>query len=272
MTTDEWKQANAEALARGDVIDVEGHEEVGTVAGLAPIRPGDALVRPAASVHDVENAFRDYVALCDRLLDDDDVQHIGGRSFRKKSAWRKLAVAFGVSCEVRERVYERDDSGRIIRAEIVVRATAPNGRFMDGLGICDSTERKFSKPQHDIPATAMTRATNRACSDLFGMGEVSAEEMAHDDDRPARPQSTPRARDRQESRSVAPRATENADADLVATEAFVEALRALPPSYRDAFKEWRRAEGLAWPILKADAPKVAVKVGELVAAASDEPF
>jgi hypothetical protein len=35
----------------------------------------------------------------------------------------------------------------------------------------------FSNPQHDIPATAFTRASNRAKADLFGMGEVSAEEV-----------------------------------------------------------------------------------------------
>lgn len=188
-----------------EVLDAELVEEP-TVASLSPaVRPVSALVSPAAPTEEIERAFRAYSALCERLLTPDDYQQIGDRQFRKKSAWRKLAVAFGVSCEITNRDYERNDAGRIIRAEVLVRATAPNGRYMDGVGACDAFERccptpcpkrtwgkhtccladctggrHFSNPQHDIPATAATRATNRACSDLFGMGEVSAEEIVGD--------------------------------------------------------------------------------------------
>jgi len=258
MTTEEWKAANARASVIEDVIDAEGEEITPSVAALAPITKSDALVRPAASVNDVEDAFHDYQALCARLLDRDDVQNIGGRSFRKKSAWRKLAVAFGVSCEVRERIYDRDDRNNILRAEIVVRATAPNGRYMDGLGICDVSERKFSKQNHDIPATAMTRATNRACADLFGMGEVSAEEIT--DDGPVVRRMTPEPR--------------RDDHDVAFTESIVERLQPLPETYREMFKEWRRQQGIGWPIAKADVARVRVKVSDIVAeAAKDEaPF
>jgi hypothetical protein len=38
-------------------------------------------------------------------------------------------------------------------------------------GGCDSLEKRYSKPNHDIPATAETRAKNRACADLLGMKE-----------------------------------------------------------------------------------------------------
>ncbi|KAJ1494658.1 hypothetical protein T484DRAFT_1765067 [Baffinella frigidus] len=57
----------------------------------------------------------------------------------------------------------------------------PDGRFSDGWGGAMPGEKKFAKPNHDIeslkagsqvPATAETRAKNRACSDLFGIGET----------------------------------------------------------------------------------------------------
>lgn len=260
MTTEEWKAANARASVIEDVIDVEGEEITPSVAALAPITKSDALVRPAASVNDVEDAFHDYQALCARLLDRDDVQSIGGRSFRKKSAWRKLAVAFGVSCEVRERIYDRDDRNNILRAEIVVRATAPNGRYMDGLGICDVSERKFSKQNHDIPATAMTRATNRACADLFGMGEVSAEEITddHDDKR----------------RDIRARDIASDGVDAQATQQVIDSLRGLPESYRDSFKQWRKDNGIGWPIPRAKVGEVQQRVAEIVAGAmkDEEPF
>lgn len=190
-----------------EVLDVSSTEveHVPTTAALAT-RGDSPIVMPAAPVEVVRSAFENYQAVCHALLDDDDYQSIGQRRFRKKSAWRKLAVAFDVSCVILDRIYERDDRGRVTRAEVVTRAQAPNGRTMDGLGACDYRERccpafygyycrqadwrnhtccgddcdgfrHFSKPEHDIPATASTRATNRACADLFGMGEVSAEEM-----------------------------------------------------------------------------------------------
>lgn len=172
-----------------------------TVAALAVPDQGhpSALVRAAGTIAEVEEVFHDYQSVYARLLADSDFQTISGKRFPKKSAWRKLSGAFGVSFSIGERVYERSEAGRIIRAEFVVRATAPNGRYSDGFGACDLFEKcclpgcrkshthcaaecdgrkHFSNPQHDIPATAETRAKNRAASDLFGMGEVSAEEMS----------------------------------------------------------------------------------------------
>lgn len=177
-----------------------------TVAALSPavVQHTSALVVPAAAEEQIVEAFLGYQNLKDRLLNDGDYQTIAGKRFPKKSAWRKLGVAFGVSFSIKEKVYERDERGRIIRAEITATATAPNGRHSDGLGACDLFERccqsgcrksgnhrhcpgakdepcnaatHFSNAQHDLPATAETRAKNRAASDLFGFGEVSAEEM-----------------------------------------------------------------------------------------------
>jgi hypothetical protein len=64
-----------------------------------------------------------------------------------------------------------------------VRATAANGRHADGDGACAINEPRFRTPsgrqkaEHDLPATAVTRATNRSVSNLIGFGSVSAEEV-----------------------------------------------------------------------------------------------
>ena len=185
-------------------------EPIEVSAEIVPIAP-QGIVRAAGTVSELREAQDEYRALCDSLCDADDYQSIGTKKFRKKSGWRKLAVAFNVSTELRSEDYQSDEDGHITRAKIVMRATAPNGRYMDGIGLCDRSERccdpatcrmklnwpdsgqptghahctpecngshAFSKPDHDIPATAMTRATNRACADLFGLGEVSAEEAS----------------------------------------------------------------------------------------------
>src|SRR6516162_5724008 len=118
-----------------------------------------------------------YVKACRAMLKAEDVQKIGKREFIKRSCWRKLGVWAMVSAEIIEEREFRNDSGQLVRARFKVRATSPNGRYMDGIGICDVTERQFTHPEHDIVATAHTRAINRAFADLFGLGAVSAEEM-----------------------------------------------------------------------------------------------
>jgi len=194
-----------------EIIEAEA-----TVA-LVPVERPSSLVVLAAPLDEIVAAQKSYQAVCVALLDDNDIQKIGKKEFKKRSAWNKLSVAFGVSVEEVRTVHERDERGRIVRTECVVRATAPNGRHSDGLGACDLYERccdpdtctkrekwpdtgkptghvhctefpckqaHFSNPQHDIPATAFTRASNRAKADLFGLGEVSAEEITRHDETP----------------------------------------------------------------------------------------
>jgi len=181
--------------------------EVEIVETLVPVDPALIHAAPTDQVLAVQTA---YHALCDALLDANDYQTIGGKQFRKKSGWRKLAVAFNVSTELREEREIRGHRNRIEEVKCTVRAIAPNGRFQDGIGVCSVYEKccdpetcrrpesyadsgkptghvhcgetcngrhHFSNAAHDIPSTAMTRATNRAQADLFGMGEVSAEEI-----------------------------------------------------------------------------------------------
>ena len=59
-----------------------------------------------------------------------------------------------------------------------MRATLPNGRFVESDGSCDRRESgKREMSNHSIKATAKTRATNRAISELIGAGDVSADEL-----------------------------------------------------------------------------------------------
>jgi hypothetical protein len=254
-------------------------------ADVVPVARAELVT--AAPVGDVVALQRRYHELCAALLDDSNYQNIGGRRFRKKSAWRKLATAFNVSVTVIERHYERDEAGRIVRAEVVSRAAAPNGRTVDGLGLCDRFERccvlgctkggrhhhcpaaddrpcrvaHFSNAEHDIPTTAMTRATNRACADLFGMGEVSAEEVSDRGDlggdgygdrepessslatssRRARPAGSSSRSRRREAATPAGNGPE-------LTAAAIEArVACLPDELVEGFHEWMAKTNMPWP-------------------------
>ena len=129
---------------------------------------------------DVEEALRQWEAyqiFTEKLLDKNDYIDIKGKAFKKKSAWRKYARAFNINTEIISKDITHNDKGIVTEAEFIVRATLPDGRHCDGWGNCSRREGNKNKPNHDIPATAMTRATNRAIADLIGAGEVTAEEV-----------------------------------------------------------------------------------------------
>ena len=142
--------------------------------------------------------FNNYQELTQQLLDTHDYQKLGEKQFKKKSAWRKYATAFSITDRVVEKEIIRDTNHRIISARYEVEASAPNGRKAIGVGVCsiydklkssDTQEpsyfelrKRFSHAEHDIVATAHTRAKSRAIADIIGTGEVSAEEMEEIDE------------------------------------------------------------------------------------------
>ncbi len=140
-----------------------------------PIQPYSP-VKPLVTPEQAAEEWRAFEELKRRILKKDDYQPIGGKFFPKRSAFRKIAVYFGISDRIieQERV-DRDDGSFMWR--IVVEARAPNGRVSTGVGICDSRERNFAHVEHDVYATAHTRAKNRAISDMVAGGVVSAEEL-----------------------------------------------------------------------------------------------
>jgi hypothetical protein len=231
----------------------------GEIVPVPVVRPDLLSAAPVADAVALQKTFHELSAA---LLDKSDYQRIGGKEYKTKSAWRKLAAAFNVSDEIVEKNYDRDpETGRIIRAEFTVRATAPNGRSTVGVGLASIFERHFNNPEHDLPATAHTRAKSRAFSDLFGLGEVSAEEMYESSvtsgqgrrGRTGPPNRvnppSPRRRDTgDEGQSNASGEAKAEDLGLSKGVAELEArLLDLDPADRNRFKDWRKATGMEWP-------------------------
>lgn len=118
-----------------------------------------------------------YDKACLSLIGPNDVQKEGSRTFKKKSAWRKLARHFNISSDV-VRVDREIVDGTFL-ATVTVRARGPWGQSAEAVGACgqDEATGRRTITIADAIATAETRATNRAVSNLIAMGEVSAEEM-----------------------------------------------------------------------------------------------
>lgn len=168
---------DADATAEEVTDDLPGTEVV-----PAP-QPGILMPFDADEVSEAMKAYQEVLRAS---LDPSDWQGSPGQrgSFVKKSGWRKIAKAFGLSVTMVDAGVERDDEGNPVRAWAVYRAAHPNGQQQDGDGYCSVDESRFAnvkgrqKLENDLRTTAATRAKNRAISDLVGMGEVSAEEVA----------------------------------------------------------------------------------------------
>ncbi|KAE9592076.1 hypothetical protein Lalb_Chr19g0125411 [Lupinus albus] len=117
------------------------------------------------------STFKEYQNAAMAILEKSDYTLISGNPFIKKSGWRKISCFFNISYEIRDKNIEFDENRNVQRAEFVVRAYMQGGRFSDGWGSCERREKRYHKPNHDIPSTAETRAKNRACQDLLGIGE-----------------------------------------------------------------------------------------------------
>lgn len=154
---------------------------------LVPVEPprefalADYLssVNNPAAIAQQQQLAAAYDTACKALIGPNDVQKEGNREFKKKSAWRKLARHFRIS------VAASLDSVRVeitpdgFTAFAVATASAPWGQSWTDVGACGSDEASGRRTitTADAIATAMTRASNRAVSNLIAMGEVSAEEV-----------------------------------------------------------------------------------------------
>ncbi|KAL7136466.1 hypothetical protein ABFS83_10G032700 [Erythranthe nasuta] len=126
-----------------------------------------SLAGPFPSV----SLFKEYQNAAMAILEKSDYTMISGNAYIKKTGWRKIAFYFNLSFEIKDKTIKFDENHNVQRAEFIVRAYMQGGRFSDGWGSCERREKKFMKPNHDIPSTAETRAKNRACQDLLGIGE-----------------------------------------------------------------------------------------------------
>jgi hypothetical protein len=166
-------------------------EQAPEVMALVPVEP-----KPFDMGHYLDGVANDrsiqaqqqLVVAYDRavraLVGPNDVQKDGGKEFKKKSAWRKLARYFNISTEIVREDTQRDEEGHIV-STVIMRGIAPWGQHVEAIAKCSTREPRFarnrSKADHDCPATAQTRAANRVIADLIAAGEVSAEEMEFGD-------------------------------------------------------------------------------------------
>jgi hypothetical protein len=149
-----------------------------------PVATAIQIIQPA-DIDRLAEAFKKFQDFKQRLLSPEDTIKIENKPYLKKSAWRKWALACGVSDQLLslERVPPTglDDKGNFFYRVVVKAFHKPTGRSAVGVAVASKSEKeRWAHEEHDILTLAHTRAKNRGISDLTGGGEVSAEEMVAD--------------------------------------------------------------------------------------------
>ena len=199
-------------------------ETESAVAVVEPRSPG--VVLPVGDAAAALAAYRRLQKTLDEQMPEAIVE-IAGRRFRRRMYWTAIAAAFGIDVELVsiERIVEGEGWGYTA----VARATAPNGRHVDGDGACFASEKRSGqRTEHNVRAHAVTRAKNRAVADLCGFGEVSADEIDLEAGAPPARPSTP-ARTQANSECWPDRPTPDDptnDGDTLATEKQIRMLKA----------------------------------------------
>jgi hypothetical protein len=136
------------------------------------------IVKP--NVEKTIEVMKLFQEIKEKVLDENDIVIISNKKYIKRSGWRKIALAFNITTEIKEIQREKVDDKYVVR--VVARAIAPNGRVSEEVGISDSSEfsGNLKATLHNIESKAVTRAINRAISNLVGGGELSAEEILNE--------------------------------------------------------------------------------------------
>ncbi|KKK79392.1 hypothetical protein LCGC14_2833970, partial [marine sediment metagenome] len=165
------------------------------------IKPPASLLAYLPPIKEVK-AYFDYIQEFKKsILDKKDIQVIGKNTHICRSGWEKFVNVFRLdhwivstkkeitrqhlqsfkwekSVQPWIKIPDRDEWLDGIQYTVVVAMKSLTGSVTQGIGLVQQYEGgRDDRKEHDILAHAETRAFNRACSKIIGLGEVSAEEV-----------------------------------------------------------------------------------------------
>lgn len=162
--------------SNGNVIQPEVVDNLPASLASLPVPSSPTLLKPVTDVKEAVKTWDEYQSLRDKLAGPGDFVDIQGKKHPCKQFANKLSRFFGLSVGI-QRQWKEDLPDTSFTWHIIAIAIGPNGQARQGDGHCNSKERGFAHIQHDVFATAVTRAKNRAILELVGFGECSAEEI-----------------------------------------------------------------------------------------------
>jgi len=128
----------------------------------------------STDINVISKAFIELKNIEQKFLDRNDYVNIKWKVYIKKSWFRKLWLILWISTEIVK--HDRIEKEKYFIHEYTIRATASNSRYTECSWACASNERTYNHIENDVIATAQTRASSRAISDLLGIWEIFHEE------------------------------------------------------------------------------------------------
>lgn len=152
-------------------------EVISPDGALVPAPATSTVLEPLLSAEKALEKWQGYQHLIKKIADTGDFVKVGDKEFPTKQFANKLSKFFGLNVMIQKFWREELEGKDNFTIHVVVRAEGPNGQIRESDGHCHSKERKFAHLQHDVFATAVTRAKSRAIMELAGYGECTAEEV-----------------------------------------------------------------------------------------------
>jgi len=198
------------------IVEKEEHYEIQLVEDYQGIQEFKEF-QYIPSKRAIDEAIDMYRHVMKSIIKPTDFHKIGDNQYLKRSGFRKIAQAFGITLEQigEEEFFEADnvlhckvkvraslghvdhkaieigmklliDSGQATMEEISkLLLDLSKVRHADGVGIVSLDEIKFdkNKTRHNLQGFAYTRGASRAIADLVGFGVVSATEVDVNEDK-----------------------------------------------------------------------------------------
>ena len=194
-------------VSENETVRTTGSQSLTETTNLEEVYEGEIIKSPSsllAYLPPIEEAKAYFKYLQDfklSVLDKTDVILIKGNLHIKRSGWEKFVNVFRLDHRIIStkkeitkqhlvtykkirklgnniKVIDKDEWLDGIQYTVIVEMKSLTGSTTQGIGLVQQYEGgREDRKEHDILTHAETRAFNRACSKIVGLGEVSAEEM-----------------------------------------------------------------------------------------------
>lgn len=149
-----------------------------------PVGPaGAGPLMPVATAKEMRAAMVAWAEIVKAIEMPGDVVMIGKgeekKPYRKVSFYRRAAAAYNLTVRQLSKMSTSGftATGEKPTAEVHLRITAPNGRYVDSVGLASGREpNRGDMSEHAIVSLAWSRAFSRGCRVLIGFGEPIPED------------------------------------------------------------------------------------------------
>jgi len=182
----------------------ENSKELGLIPQSGAVQRVEKPIQPIVNAKEMEIMQKKYQEVVQTLIKQKHIILVQGKQHTDKRGLNMVSKAFGFSAEVIRAYPEKTIAAKdvwkgqgppavkrgdeVLTWRVWAKVIAPNGQFRVAGAACSSAERNFAHPEHDIYATAETRAKKRCIDELVGADDIELDEKVEEaKSKPVRP-------------------------------------------------------------------------------------